>query len=172
MFVWSVKASKSRLLPLVILIALLLAILIVGVWFPAERTMITSATPTVDSDEAGAAYLRSLGYAVELPAVSIREVRLPDSLDEALTAYNALQKQAGFDWAGFVGQRLRCRTYDLSEHPAGVKAQIHLYTYDGRVIGGDVSACDGSFIDALRPVEGPSLDNPSRKESTTHGTTG
>ncbi len=172
MFVYAMKASKSRMLPLIVLVALVLAVLIALIWFPAERSMITSTTVAAARDEDCAAYLKSLGYTVELPAASVREVRLPDPFDEALTAYNALQKECGFDLSGFAGQRVKCRTYALVEHPSGTPATVHLYTYDGRVIGGDISADDGSFLEGLREVDGPSLPESSRKESITDGTTG
>ena len=172
MFVYALKASKSRTLPLIVLIALVLAVLIALIWFPADRTMVTSAAVAADSDEDCAAYLKSLGYTVELPAASVREVRLPEPFDEALAAYNALQAESGFDLSGFAGQHVKCRTYTLAEHPSGVPATVHLYTYDGRVIGGDISADDGSFLHALQPTEGPSLSESSRKEPTADGTTG
>ena len=174
MFVYALKASKSRTLPLIVLIALVLAVIVALIWFPADRTMITSASAAVaaDSDEDCAAYLKSLGYTVELPAASVREVRLPDPFDDALNAYNDLQSESGFDLSGFAGQRVKCRTYTLTEHPSGIPATVHLYTYDGRVIGGDISADDGAFLHALQPTEGPSLSESSRKEPTTDGTTG
>ncbi len=172
MFVYSMKASKSRMLPLIVLIALVLAVLIALIWFPAERTMIASTAVSADSDEACAAYLTGLGYTAELPAVSVREIRLPTAFDDALTAYNELQRTVGFDLSGFAGQRVKCRIYDLAEHPSGIPSQARLYTYDGRLIGGDISAADGSFIDALRQAEGPSLNQTTRKESDTDGTTG
>lgn len=150
MFVLSLKASKRRLIPTLLCVALLAAMLIATVCFPATRTMVTSTTAaTGDSDEACATFLKTLGYTVELPAVSVREVLLPDDFDDTLAAYNALQQEAGFDLSLYAGQRVKYRTYDLAEHITGTAAQAHLYVYDGVIIGGDIAAVNGDFTDPL-----------------------
>lgn len=156
MFVISMKASKSRLIPLIFCIALITAMLIAALCFPAERTMVTVTAVSGADDEACAAYIKSLGYTAELPAVSVREIRLPDVFDESLNAYNALQQQAGFDLSGYSGQRVKYRTYDLAEHPSGAPAQIHLYVHNGIIIGGDITTDDGNTAAPLLKTEGPS----------------
>lgn len=155
MFVLSVKASKSRMIPLIFCLALIAALILAACIYPAERTMIASTAPSGHSDEACAAYIKTLGYSAELPAVSVRHIRLPDTFDKALTAYNALQTEVGFDLTDYAGMRVQYRTYDLAETPTGVPSQIHLYVYDGRIIGGDISAADGSTIAPLLKAEGP-----------------
>ncbi len=149
MFVISMKASQRRLIPLVLCIALIAAMLIAGLCFPASRTMMTSTTVTGDSDEACAAFLTSLGLSASLPASDVREIRLPDIFDEALNTYNTLQRQAGFDLSNYAGQRVKLRTYNLNEHPSGCAAQAHIYVHNDRIIGGDIAALDGSFVAPL-----------------------
>ncbi len=139
MFVVSMKATKSRLISLVFCIALIAAMLIAAICFPAERTMIVSGAVSGADDAACASYITSLGYTAQLPASEVREVRLPDEFDENLTDYNAVQLQAGFDLSGYRGQRVKYRTYDLAEHPSGMPAQVHIYVYNGIIIGGDVT---------------------------------
>lgn len=153
MFVVSMKASRKRLFPVLLCVVLILAMLIAGLFFPASRTMMTAAPVSGDSDEACVAYLTSLGLTASTPAVSVRELTLPEVFDDTLTAYNALQQEAGFDLSGYAGQRVKYRTYTLNEHASGVAAQAHVYVYNGRIIGGDIAAADGSFTEPLCKAE-------------------
>ncbi len=153
MFVVSMKASRKRLFPVLLCIVLIIAMLIAGLFFPASRTMMTVAPVSGDSDEACAAYLTSLGFSASLPAVSVREITFPAVFDETLNAYNALQSEAGFDLSGYAGQRVKYRTYTLNDHPSGVATTAHIYVYNGRIIGGDIAADDGSFTLPLCEAE-------------------
>lgn len=148
MFVVSVKASKRRLIPVMLCIALIAAMLIAGLCFPTSRTMMTAAPVAGDSDEACAMYLTSLGFNAVLPASSVREIRLPDAFDETLNAYNILQQEAGFDLSGYAGQRVKYRTYELTDG----NSLAHLYIYDGRIIGGDIASADGDTLQPLNPI--------------------
>lgn len=152
MFIVSMKASKRRLIPVMLCIALIAAMLIAGLCFPASRTMMTSSVVWCADDAACATYLPTLGYQAVLPVKEVREIALPDAFDEALSAYNALQQQGGFDLSLYAGQRVKYRTYTLEEHPSGTAAVAHLYIYDDRLIGGDISAADGSFTEPLCPA--------------------
>jgi len=142
MFVLSVKANRRHILLTVLCIAAIIAVLIAGWCFPAERTMMTAA-PYIngDDDAACAAFLRSLGYEAQIPAAEVREIRLPDTFDEALDAYNALQRQAHFDLSGYVGMRVKYRTYRLEDNAAA-----HLYVYNNGIIGGDITDNTGAVL--------------------------
>ncbi len=153
MFIVSMKASRKRLFPILLCMALIVAMLIAGLCFPTSRTMMTAAPVMGDSDEACAAYLTSLGLSASLPAVSVREITLPEVFDETLTAYNALQSEAGFDLSGYAGERVKYRTYALADHPSGVATTAHIYVYNNRIIGGDLTADDGSFTLPLCEAE-------------------
>ncbi len=142
MFVLSVKATRRHILLTVLCIAAIIAVLIAGWCFPAERTMMTTATSVNGSDDvACAAFLRSLGYEAQLPAAEVREIRLPDVFDEALNTYNALQRQVHFDLSGYAGMRVKYRTYHLDE-----SAFAHLYVYNGSIIGGDITDSKGTVL--------------------------
>lgn len=149
MFVFSIKTSKRRLIPILLGASVIAAMVIALLCFPATRTMVTSTTAGAN-DEQCAAYLRTLGYEASLPAAAVEEIRLPDRFDEALAAYNALQNSVGFDLTGYAGQRVKLRTYSLSEHPSGAGACAHLYVYDGRIVGGDITAADGTVAALCR----------------------
>lgn len=146
MFVISVKASKRRFITVSLCIAVIAAVLIASLCFPAQRTMMSGARIAGDSDTACAAYLKSIGYTAALPAADVREIQLPDTFDKALTAYNTLQRQAGFDLTGYAGQRVKYRTYELVDFPGDNIVQAHLYVHDGVIIGGDISSLAGDFV--------------------------
>ncbi|MBQ9413896.1 MAG: DUF4830 domain-containing protein [Clostridia bacterium] len=141
MFVVSMKTSGKRLLIIGGCLVAAIVLLATTLCFPAAQQ---TAAAIGDTDEDCAAYLLSLGYDVTLPAEAVREVQIPDAFDEALAAYNEQQKQAGFDLAPYAGQRVKYRTYTLKD----AADTVHLYLYDGRLIGGDVT--DGSGV--VRPL--------------------
>ncbi len=142
MFVLSVKATRRHILLTALCIAAIIAVLIAGWCFPAERTMMTAVSSVNGSDDAAcAAFLRSLGYEAQLPAAEVREIRLPDTFDEALSAYNALQRQAHFDLSGYVGMRVKYRTYRLDDH-----SSAHVYVYKNHIIGGDITDNTGTVL--------------------------
>ncbi len=143
MFVVSLKTSRRRLLSLALCAAVVTAMLIALLCFPTLRTMPTVTAPG-DTDEACVGYLTTLGYTALLPVSAVREIRLPDNFDDALNAYNTLQRTVGFDLSGYAGQRVKLRTYALSDHPSGGGASAHLYVYDGIIIGGDITDAAGN----------------------------
>ncbi len=154
MFLLSVRAKKRRLIPFVLSVALIAAMLIASLIFPASRTMITVGAVTVQGDEDVATWLRTCGYAVTIPAAEVREVQLPDTFDGALADYERLQVQAGFSLEDYAGQRATCRTYALRDHESGEGAAVHLYLLQDRVIGGDITASDGTLFPliAVTPI--------------------
>ncbi len=154
MFVLSMKASPKRLFPVLLCLVLILAMLIAGLCFPTSRTMMTAAPITGDSDEACATYLTSLGYTPTLPAAAVREITLPDVFDDTLNAYNDLQKQAGFDLSGYAGQRVKYRTYAFADGTG----QAHIYVYNDRIIGGDLTV--GQTVSPLISLGSDTLGTP------------
>ncbi len=155
MFVFSLKTSKRQMAWAVVCVLLLIAILLTLALWPDA----TPTTAQADTDSAGA-YLTALGYTAKVGEV--RTVRLPDTPDETLLTYNALQKTAGMDLLPYCGKTLELHTYTVTDHPAG-EAVAHLYLYKNHVVGGDISSptADG-FCEALLP----------RAAGVTHGTTG
>lgn len=143
MFVVSLKTSRRRLFSLVLCAAVAVAMLIALVCFPASRAMVTMTAPG-ESDEACAVYLKTLGYTAALPADEVREIRLPEQFDDALAAYNTLQRTVGFDLSDYAGQRVKLRTFTLDDHSSGHGAQAHLYVYDEVIIGGDITDAAGN----------------------------
>lgn len=154
MFVFSVKASKMRLITMafcaVVLVVLVLAVTARPSSTAANGASTGGTTVPGGSETARVALLRSLGYRVELPVASVEEVLIPDVFDEQTTRYNQLQQTAGMDLQPYHGKRLKCWTYALQDDVSGEDTVAHLYEYKDTIVAGDISAtrADG-FMRAL-----------------------
>ena len=166
MFVCSVKTSRRGLRLLAACLAGAVAILLLAVFWPAGDR---PTAVTMGDRAARIAYLQALGYVVDPDTEEVREVILPDPFDDAFSAYNELQKQAGGDLLPYAGKRVKCWSYELLNVPGDGTALAHLYISRDRVIGGDISAAmPGGMAAGLVPLE----ELPKEEMSETIGTTG
>ena len=90
---------------------------------------------------------------VETP-VSVKEVLIPDELDDVLLEYNELQKQAGMDLEQYHGKRVKVWTYRVLD-AGNEDVQASLYVYKDKIIGGDVhsTALDGFMRGLVKNTE-------------------
>ena len=138
MFVYSCKTNKTQLFWAVVCLLLLGGILLTLTLWPADAEDTAALPAPALSAEDGVAYLKSLGYTVT--AGEVKEVQIPEEFDDTLTAYNALQKTAGFDLTPYRGKRLQCRTYTVENFPGEDTVEIHLYLYKEKIVAGDISS--------------------------------
>ena len=153
MFVFSVKTSKKQLIRLMGGAVLAAVALLLTAVLPKNETAVMAHGGSADER---IAYLQSLGYEVTPGEVSVREVVIPDQPDEVLIAYNKLQKEAGFDLEGFLGKRVKCYTYAVTNYPDRPQMQAHVWVRKGKIIGGDLTdTADPSFVTGLmkRPTD-------------------
>lgn len=143
MFFISIKTNKRQLISLLICLAVLITVVIVSVFRPMGAAQ--TAAKLAD-DAARMAYLRDLGYDVEAGA-EVEEMLLPAAWDEALTNYNRLQQAAGFDLTPYLGKRIKCRSYTVTNLPE--PATAHLYLFNDVLIAGDVTTQDGTQVRPL-----------------------
>lgn len=163
MFVVAMKTTRQQLTALCLAAGLLVAFGfgLAGRQRPSAQT---GATP---ADRVG--YLAALGYEVDPQWVGVREITIPAAFDKALTAYNEIQQDAGYDLSPYRGYRVKCWTYTVCNYPDADGVQANVYEYDGQVIGGDVAStqADG-FCHGLIPIQQAAPD----QEGETNGTTG
>ena len=148
MFVWSMKTTRPRLAVYGLVIGLVLLAVFVAVRRDKARVQSVAAG---GDDAARVSYLQSLGYEVDPQWIDAREVTVPEKMNAALTAYNELQKAAGNDLTPYLGKRVKCFTYAITNHPQGDGVVAHLFEYEGRIIGGAISG-DG-FSQGLKPLQ-------------------
>lgn len=134
MFVLSMKTTRARMAAVAVVIGLLIVIMALSSGADARANAPIAAL----DDAARRDYIASLGYTVEDADAEVMEVTLPADFDDAMSQYNALQQQAGFDLDTYRGRRIKCYTYTVSG--LSDAAVAHLYVYQGAVIGGDISS--------------------------------
>lgn len=140
MFVFSVKATRKRVIMVLSGVAVAVAMIVLALTLPPSQT--TGATPMdckVVSVEERTALLAELGYAVT--GETVREVRVPEESDAVLDEYEALQATSGMSLKKYSGKRVKLYTYTAEGEPS---ATVHLYVYRDRVVAGDVTATDGT----------------------------
>ena len=148
MFVLSMKTTRPRLVACGVIVALLLVVMLIAGRRERDRTQSVAAG---GDDAARVSYLQSLGYEVDPQWLDVREVTVPNKMNAALTAYNKLQKEVGNDLTPYLGKRVKCFTYAVTNHPKGDGVVAHLFEYEGRIVGGDISG-DG-FMQGLQPLK-------------------
>lgn len=164
MFVFSVKTSRKQLAWLIACAVGLVAVVLLAVLWPGDSAP-TSAS--LEDRSSRIAYLQALGYVVDPDSEQVREVLIPDEFDDAFVQYNELQQTAGMDLTPYHGKRVKCWSYSVLNFPGDEAAQAHLYVYDNRVIGGDISAVVyGGNAVGLIPIE------EVKTGATESGTTG
>lgn len=137
MFVFACKTTKKQLAWAAVCGCLTIAIVLTVSLSPVQTTAAPHTDPyTVATAEDGAAFLRQRGY--EVSGGDVREIRLPDELDDTLSAYAALLEEKGIDITQYLGKRVKYRTYTVENHESG-NATAHLYIYKDTVIAGDVT---------------------------------
>ncbi len=149
MFVVSMKTTKSRLVVTLAVVGLLVVTLAV-LWGRDNHYYSAVAV----SDEASRiAYLNGLGYEVLPEQVSVREITVPVTFDEAYMAYNALQQEVGMDLMPYAGRRVKMWSYPVTNYPGNEQVIATLYVYKEKVIAGDISSAgaDG-FSHGLKPM--------------------
>lgn len=148
MFVFSVRTSRRRLWLLLLCAAAVAVLLSTALLWPASGA---ACAPAAADTAAQAAFLRALGYEVEEDSCEVREVALPAEPDEALAAYNELQKAAGMDLAPYCGRRLKCWSWRILNADGAGETVAHLYLYKDTIVGGDISetAADGKMTGLL-----------------------
>ncbi len=154
MLIWTWKFDRKKAAFWVVMAALVLIgiVLLLGV-----RTRAASSeaggkpTASVKSETARVQYLSDCGWTVESPALKEETVLIPKSFSAVFDAYNALQKQQGFDLSRYGGKEVKLYTYKVLDSNLGDHVLAMMYVYKGSVIGGDVhsTALDG-FMGGLR----------------------
>ena len=106
----------------------------------------------LDTPEARAEYLSSLGWDVDPASETGKDVVLPEEFGGTIAQYNALQREQGFDLEPYAGREIQSWTYKLRSYPSGEEnVTAQLYTYKGKAIAGDIhSNALGGFMHGLK----------------------
>lgn len=149
MFVVSMKTTRPRAVVTVAVVAVLLVTMLA-----LSGMQETTATQAVVADDAGRRdFLQRLGYEVDTSQAQVQEIAIPVELDEAFSAYNALQEEAGYDLTAYRGKRVKCWKYRIENYPGAQDVQANIYVFKNEIIGGDISSTAGEgFCHGLTPL--------------------
>ncbi len=146
MFVYSFKASKRQIISMILCAIMLIAVLLVAILWPLGKASAETYKPVMgSSNDERVAFLKGLGYEIDIQNPTVKEVLIPDEFDEIFERYNNIQKEAGMDLAGYHGKRLKCWTYRVLNIPDQGEVLANLYIYKNKIVGGDIhsTALDG-----------------------------
>ena len=124
----------------VILAVMIVLTLLIGQIVSADLNRIDGST-----NAKRVSYLKGLGLNVDDSNTTHKQIIIPEKFNDVYTAYNALQKKAGFDLSDYKGKTATVYTYSLdSEH------DVHIIVNNNCIIGGDVAAL--SIDGEMRPL--------------------
>ena len=97
-----------------------------------------SSTPDGADTAQRLEFLSQNGYACE--GETMRQIRIPDQLDEVYTVYNSLQIEQGYNLDQYLGRTVELYTYTVTNYDGEDEVYAHLMVCDGMIIGGDISS--------------------------------
>lgn len=154
MKIYTFRLTKGHMIAAVLAAAALVAALIL--LLPGSESRQTGGTAVIREPADCAEYLRQLGFETELSSAESRTVLIPKEFDAVYEAYNALQKECGFDLTRYAGKRVELTTLKITNWPEEEAVLADVLVYKKRVIGGAVytASVDG-FMQGLSPRKEP-----------------
>ncbi len=128
--------KKNVLIAVSAFAVLLILVIIIAAQAPANTSAIA------------ANHLKSLEWDFDKKPLEKVIITLPAKFDDVFTAYNKLQREAGFNLEDYAGKPVTRYTFTINNFfdIAGVRANVLVYS--GKVIGGDLMtvAIDGFML--------------------------
>lgn len=115
----------SRVYALILLVVLLICSSLLAV------TAQSTVNIYLETENQRNQYINSKGYA-DAELITVKEVFIPFEFDDALTEYNNLINNSGYDLTFFSGKSITIYTYTAKEKT------IHLFTYKYKLICADI----------------------------------
>lgn len=157
MFVYSLKASKIKVIAL---LALFAAVAVLVLPRATREDQITDVLAKekgirfdgIKTEEDLYRFISEIGIEVKTPALKCADVDIPRVFDSVYKKYNDIQKQQGFNLEKYRGKTLRRYTFEVLNYPTpeesgNGKAYLTLFTYKNKIVGGDISSRDfGGFV--------------------------
>lgn len=151
MLIYSVHASKVKLLLLVVLCvgifgALLLFVPGDGLYAGDRLTEVMTKDPksfqNVKTGEDCIRFLESYGWTVEEQPCQITQVKIPAEFDAVYDKYNQIQKGEGLDLSKYRGKTVKRYTYVITNYDYEGTVYANLLLYKDAVIAGDVCSAN------------------------------
>ncbi|MBQ7115508.1 MAG: DUF4830 domain-containing protein [Clostridia bacterium] len=146
MFVISLSKNKIKRVFLtalaVVILSMCLILLIAFVGRIQATQTSTGISLVATNEQERLAFISHYGWEVDVEAVEVQEVVIPDVFDDVYNNYNQIQLKQGFDLEKYAGQRVKRWTYNVRNYPDTSPEddyiRLNLLVSDGVIIGGDV----------------------------------
>lgn len=151
MKIYTFRLTKGHIVAAILAVAVLIAALIL--LLPGRESRQTGGTAVIREPADCVEYLRQLGYETDPDSADSRTVMIPKEFDAVYEAYNALQKECGFDLTRYAGKRVELTTLKITNWPEEEEVLADVLVYKKRVVGGAVytASVDG-FMQGLSPM--------------------
>ncbi len=147
MFVFSLRASKPKLIVILCAVTAVLIALVL-ILRGGGRAVINSESVScrASNAEERVAFLSQFGWKIDEDPVEVSEVIIPSEFNNTYSEYNGIQKNQGMDLEPYRGRRVKRWVYEVKNYP-GYAADSEciratILVYNGIVIGGDVSSLE------------------------------
>lgn len=168
MFIYTAKLHRKRIVlgivALILVCGLFAAIAGFHSLWGAQSVSATISPKGVKTNEDRIAYLEQFGWTVTPEALSVEELKIPDTFDASYDEYLALQTQQGFDLTKYTGKKIKRYTYGITNYSNGNSdMMVSLLVYKNEVIGGEVfNSKTGEVIHGLaNPQAQPQTPAPA-----------
>ena len=146
MFLFSFTLRQFKAALCVVLILVLATI--GGVYLVRHEVSPVSAQTGYDlragTEEERARFFLQFSVEIDPESKTVKEVVIPQPLDDVYKTYNELQRSQGFDLMPYEGKRVKCYSYTvLNAQPKDSdNSPVHatILVYKGKVIGGDIAS--------------------------------
>lgn len=125
----------------ILLILGVIAAVIAGIlWITGGDEDVTTAAPSVGTNEGRVKFLQDFGWEVAASPVESSQVKIPKETSEVFERYNNLQKSQGYDLSRYAGKNVMRFVYKITNYPGATEpVYATLLVHKDQVIGGDIT---------------------------------
>lgn len=151
MFIYSVHASKVKLVLLLVLCVGIFGALMFlypgdGGYAGDRLTEVMNKDPksfqNIKTGEDCVRFLESYGWTVDAQPYQIAQVKIPSEFDAVYDKYNQIQKGEGLDLTKYRGKSVKRYTYVITNYEYEGTVYANLLVYQDEIIGGDVCSAN------------------------------
>ena len=158
--------AKVDLKKILIILGIAAGVIAGTLWLLGGSEEVTTAAPSVTTNEGRIAFLQGFGWEVAQSPVESSQVKIPKGTSEVFDRYNNLQKSQGYDLSQFAGKDVMRFVYKITNYPnATDPVYATLLIYKNQVIGGDIT--DTAAKGQIRGFKMPAgTEQPAPTESS------
>lgn len=158
--------AKVDLKKILLILGVVAALILCVIWFFGGEEDVTTAAPSVGTNDGRVKFLQDFGWEVAASPVESSQVKIPKETTEVFDRYNKLQKSQGYDLSQYAGKNVMRFVYKITNYPGSTEpVYATLLVYKNQVIGGDITdtAAKGQIRGFKMPV---SAEQPTPTETT------